>query len=380
MKSIPVFKPLIKKEELEAVQKSLEVGWLGMGKSVGEFEQALAEFLDLKDRFVVALSTGHAALHLAILLCDFEKDAEIITPAFNNVADFQAILAAACKPVFCDIKESSLCIDPEKIEALITTKTRAIIVMDYFCNIADYDAIEKIASKYKLRIIHDAAHSFGSYYKGKKVGSYSDICMFSFDPVKTITCIDGGALVVKSERDLSRLREMRLIGMSQSTEVMYDNKRAWSYDVQNIGYRYHLSNPHAAMGLAQLKKMPLIMETRRTSCNLYKDFLSNIKEVTTPNADFNSVTPFLFFIRVPESDRESLRNYLKDHGIDTGVHWQPGHHFSLFSHERAGGLEVTEQIVSEIISLPLHSDMTQCDVRYICSKIEAFFSHASSQK
>ena len=201
-----------------------------------------------------------------------------------------------------------------------------------------------------------------------------------FEPVKTITCIDGGALVVKSEKDLSRLREMRLIGMSQSTEVMYNNKRAWSYDVQNIGYRYHLSNPHAAMGLAQLKKMPLIMETRRASCNLYKDLLSNIKEVTTPNADFNAVTPFLFFIRVPESDRENLRNYLKDCGIDTGVHWQPGHHFSLFSQERSGSLEVTEQIVSEIISLPLHSDMVQYDVRYICSKIEAFFSLASSQK
>ena len=257
MKSIPVFKPLIQKEELEAVQKSLEVGWLVMGKSVGEFEQALAEFLDLKDRFVVVLSTGHAALHLAILLCDFERDSEIITPSFNNVADFQAILAAGCKRVFCDIEESSLCIDPDKIEALITPKTKAIIMMDYFCNIADHDAIQKIAAKHRLRLIHDAAHSFGSSYKGKKVGSYSDICMFSFDPVKTITSIDGGALVVTSEKDLSRLREMRLIGMSQSTEVMYDNKRAWSYDVQNIGYRYHLSNPHAAIGLAQLKKMPL---------------------------------------------------------------------------------------------------------------------------
>ena len=103
MKSIPVFKPLIQKEELEAVQKSLEVGWLGMGKSVGEFEQALAEFLNLKDRFVVALSTGHAALHLAILSCDFEKDSEVITPSFNNVADFQAILAAGCKPIFSHI-------------------------------------------------------------------------------------------------------------------------------------------------------------------------------------------------------------------------------------------------------------------------------------
>ena len=121
------------------------------------------------------------------------------------------------------------------------------------------------------------------------------------------------------------------------------------------------------------------MKTRRKSCDLYKDLLSDIAEVTTPNTEFHSVTPFLFFIRVPQSDRDNLRNYLKDYEIDTGVHWQPGHHFSLFSHERSGSLEVTERIVSEIISLPLHSDMDQDDVQFICSKIKAFFSQGSSQ-
>ncbi len=374
MANIPVFKPLIEEEELAAVQGSLEVGWLGMGKSVGEFETALSEFLDLKDRFVVALSTGHAALHLAILMCRFEKNSEIITPAFNNVADFQAIVAADCKPVFCDIEESSLCIDPQKIESLVGPKTRAIVVMDYFCCIANHDAIQEIARKHGLRIIHDAAHSFGSYYNKMKVGTFSDICMFSFDPVKTITCIDGGALIVKNKEELSKLREMRLIGMSQSTDLMYDNKRAWHYDVRHIGYRYHMSNPHAALGIAQLRKMPFITKNRRRNCKLYSELLSTIDLVKIPETDFNKVTPFLFYVRVPKLHRDKLRSYLSDFGVDTGVHWQPGHHFSFFSGEKSGTMEITDKIVTEIISLPLHSNMEQKTIRFVSSKIEDYFS------
>ena len=126
MTNIPVFKPLIEEEELRAVRDSLEVGWLGMGKSVGEFEEAISALLGLQDRYVAAVSTGHAALHLAILVAGLEKGSEIITPAFNNVADFQAITAAGCKPVFCDILEDTLCIDPKSVENLIGPNTKAI--------------------------------------------------------------------------------------------------------------------------------------------------------------------------------------------------------------------------------------------------------------
>ena len=374
MDTIPVFKPLIEVEEIDSVRRSLEVGWLGMGKSVGEFEEALSEFLGLNDRFVVALSTGHAALHLAILACNFDQDDEVITPAFNNVADFQAIIASGCKPVFCDIEEQSLCIDPKKIEHLIGPKTRAIIVMDYFCNIANHREIDKIAKRYNLRVIHDAAHSFGSSYEGKKIGSFSDITMFSFDPVKTITCIDGGALIIQSEEELNALREMRLIGMGQSVQSMYKNQRAWSYDVGRVGFRYHMSNPHAAMGLAQLSKIDLITKSRRSSCERYSERLGHLDLVELPPTDFKDVVPFLYFIRVDANSRDNLRTYLLENGVDTGIHWQPGHQFSLFSGARAGDLSVTDKIASEIISLPLHSDMELPTVDFVCQKIFDFFN------
>jgi len=371
--NIPVFKPLIEEEELRAVRDSLEVGWLGMGKSVGEFEEAISALLGLRDRYVAAVSTGHAALHLAILVAGLEEGSEIITPAFNNVADFQAITAAGCKPVFCDILEDTLCIDPKSVENLIGPNTKAIITMDYFCCLADHEAIASIAARYGLRVIHDAAHSFGSIYKGEMIGTFSDLCMFSFDPVKTITCIDGGVLLVRSEEELSQVRKMRLIGMNQSATKMYENQRAWNFDVDGLGYRYHLSNPHAAMGLAQLAKMPLITKTRRLSCRLYSNLLRDIPEVTVPASDFVDVTPFLYYIRVPEKCRDKFRAHLTANGIDTGVHWQPGHHFSLFAKAKSSSLQVTDKISKEIVSLPLHSNMSEETVEFIASTINDFF-------
>ena len=373
MTNIPVFKPLIEEEELRAVRDSLEVGWLGMGKSVGEFEEAISALLGLQDRYVAAVSTGHAALHLAILVAGLEKGSEIITPAFNNVADFQAITAAGCKPVFCDILEDTLCIDSKSVENLIGPNTKAIITMDYFCCLADHEAIAAIADRYGLRVIHDAAHSFGSMYKGKMIGTFSDLCMFSFDPVKTITCIDGGVLLVRSEEELSRVRKMRLIGMNQSATKMYENQRAWNFDVDCLGYRYHLSNPHAAMGLAQLAKMPLITKTRQFSCRLYNKLLRDIPEVTVPASDFVDVTPFLYYIRVPENCRDKFRAHLTANGVDTGVHWQPGHHFSLFAKAKSSSLQVTDKISKEIVSLPLHSNMSKETVEFIASTINDFF-------
>src|SRR2546428_11647564 len=265
-KGTPVFKPAIEQEELDAAREALELGWLGMGSYVGAFEEKLRNFLGVKDRHVVAVSTGHAALHLGLLLAGVGPGDEVITPSFNNAADFQAILATGAEPVFCDIDEDSLCIDLDKAEQLISPRTKAIIVMDYDCVLCDHDRVADFARAHGVRVLHDAAHSFGSKYKGRAVGSFSDVAMFSFDPVKTITCLDGGAVVVRTQEELARLHEMRLIGMSQPAKVMYTNARAWTYDMRGIGFRYHMANMHAAIGLAQIAKMDRIAESRRAAC------------------------------------------------------------------------------------------------------------------
>jgi dTDP-4-amino-4,6-dideoxygalactose transaminase len=198
--------------------------------------------------------------------------------------------------------------------------------------------------------------------------------MFSFDPVKNITCIDGGALIVQTEEELRMIHEMRLIGMGQPAAVMYKNQRAWTYDVQRIGFRYHMANLHAAIGLSQLKKMKNITESRRFASRYLNEKLGQIPEVLVPKTDFSDITPFLYYIRVPETKREAFREHLRNEGIDTGVHWQPGHWFTLFKNCRKGNLSVTDRVGKEIVSLPFYSCMETETLNRIIDTIESFFA------
>ena len=373
LEKIPVFKPLIEAEEFEASRKALELGWLGMGSYVGEFEQQLKQYLHAEDRHVAAVSTGHASIHLGLLAMGVGPGDEVITPSFNNAADFQAILATGAEPVFCDIDENSLCIDLDKAEAVISPRTKAIIVMDYDCVLCDHDRVAELARARNLRVLHDASHSFGSKSDGRMIGSFSDVTTFSFDPVKTITCIDGGALVVRTEEELARIHEMRLIGMGQPATVMYTNSRAWTYDMRTIGFRYHMANLHAAIGLAQLAKMDVISESRNSACRYYNEGLVDIPEVIVPLTDFHDITPFLYYIRVPGDQRDALRAYPAERGIDTGIHWQPGHWFTLLKDFRRGDLSVTDRVGHEVVSLPLHSKMPTETLDRVISAIRGFF-------
>ena len=233
------------------------------------------------------------------------------------------------------------------------------------------------------------------------VGSFSDICMFSFDPVKTITCIDGGALVVRTEDDQKRLQEMRLIGMGQSPAVMYQNKRAWAYDVRRLGFRYHLANLHAAIGLTQLEALPGISSSRRESLESVLQeailgelprlqrglallavlgavapllgLLGAVPGIRVPGSDFTDITPFSYYIRVSEEQRQELRTFLAHRGVDTGVHWQPGHLFTLFEKCRRGDLSVTDRVGTEIMTLPLHSMMDDGDRQRVVTGVTEFF-------
>ena len=374
---IPVFKPLIEKEEIDAAVASLEMGWLGMGSYVQQFEEAVSKvcgFIPEDDRYVVAVSTGHAALHLSLLMMGVGPGDEVITPSFNNAADFQAIRACGADPVFVDVLEDTLCIDPSKIEPLITTKTKCIIVMDYDIFICDHDKLKEISLLHGIPILHDAAHSFGSFYKGKPTGNQHDYTMFSFDPVKTVTCIDGGAIIVKGFNKVKRLQAKRLIGMTQPATQMYTNSRAWTYDIEELGFRYHMANLHAAIGVAQIAKIDDIRSSRQKACKRYYEALSELDWVDAPQGDFDAVNPFLYYIRILNGKRSELREHMKKQGVDTGIHWQAGHSFSFLKDCPKGSLEVTERIVEQILSLPLHSKMSDGDIERIINSIKNFES------
>lgn len=370
---IPVFKPLIEQEEINASRESLELGWLGMGSYVSAFEQKVKEIIGVEDRYVAAVSTATAGLHIALLVAGVKPGDEVIVASFNCSADFQAIGWVGADIVFCDCNDTTLELDLQRAEELISPRTRAMIVMDYDCIMSNHDAIAEFAKKHGIRVIHDAAHSFGSKYKGKMVGSFSDICVFSHDPVKTITCLDGGTVVVRTEEELKYVHELRLLGMQQPANVMYKNQRAWTFDVERVGFRYHMLNMHAAIGLAQLGKLNVISETRSAASRRYNELLKDLPLVRTPKTDFKDVNPFLYYIRVPEDHRDNLRDWLKANGVDTGIHWQPGHWFTLWKDCKAGNLSVTNRVGKEILSLPLHSKMPLSMVEEVAAKIHTYF-------
>jgi dTDP-4-amino-4,6-dideoxygalactose transaminase len=371
---VPVFKPLIEQEEIAASRESLELGWLGMGSYVSKFEEKVKEIIDAPDRHVAAVSTGTAGLHIALLVAGVGPGDEVIVSSFNCSADFQAITWMGGEIVFCDCDDTTLAIDLAKAEQLVTPRTKAMIVMDYDCIMCDHDGIAAFAQRHGIRIIHDAAHSFGSQHKGRMVGSFSDICVFSHDPVKTVTCLDGGTIVVRSEDELRQVHELRLLGMQQPASVMYQNKRAWTFDVERVGFRYHMLNMHAAIGLAQLGKLDVIASSRREASRAYNAALAGLPLVRTPATDFDGVNPFLYYIRVPGEHRDALRDFLKAEGVDTGIHWQPGHWFTLWKECRAGDLSVTDRVGKEILSLPLHSKMSLDTVRHVADKVHTYFA------
>jgi dTDP-4-amino-4,6-dideoxygalactose transaminase len=274
------------------------------------------------------------------------------------------------------VLDDTLCIDVDKAEALVTKRTKVVMAIDYGCSLADHKKLQAFAKKYNLRVIHDAAHAMGSRYDGKMIGSFSDMTMLSFDPVKTMTCLDGGALIVRTPEELKRVHELRLLGMGQPAQVMYQNKRAWTFHVDGHGFRYHLINLHAAIGLSQLAKMPRISQTRRDACRFYSDALKDIPDVRVPKIDFANVTPFIFYIRVPAERRDEFRAYMGEHGVDTGIHWQPGHAFKFLSACKKGDLSVTDRAGAEVVTLPLHSSMPRAWQQQVVDAVAGFFSNS----
>jgi len=373
LEKIPVFLPAIGKETLKHIEETLNIGWLGMGATTEEFEKLIAEYFHLDDRYVIATNTATSALHLALRAAKIGPGDEVITPSFNCVADQQAIRMAGAEPVMCDIVERNLGIDCEKAEALITEKTKAIVPLHYAGIPCDQNKTYELAKKNNLRIIEDCCHAIGTTINGKKIGSYGDMAFFSFDPIKTITSIDGGALIVDNKKDLEIIQHMRSLGMDKETLERYKHRRTSNYDVVIEGYRYHLNNVMASVGISQIKHIEEIIHTRQKVCQLYNESFNEIKGLKIPKSDFTNVSPFMYVIRVLEGKRESLIEHLLDNMINTGIHWTPVHKFSYFSKCKSDDMTVTEKISKEILTLPLHSFMKEEHVNRVISGITSFF-------
>ncbi len=357
-------------EELAQVKEAFDYGYFGLAYKTNEFEQEIAKYLGT-DRYVITASTGTNALHLALDTIGITQGDEVIMPSFTFVATAQAVAMCGAKPVFCEVDPITFLIDIEDVKKKITAKTKAIIPVHYAGRPCDMDALMKIKEETGIRIVEDAAHAFGSYYKGKKIGSFGDITCFSFDSIKVMTCGEGGAIITDDPAFDDLSRKKRLLGIDRKTMHVKDwKKRSWVYDVPTLGYRYHMSNINAAIGLAQIKKVDDFIARRRELCHVYDSELKEVEGIGIMPDEYDTITPFMYVVRVKDGKRNALKDFLMEHDIESGISYIPCHHFSLFN----GGenLPVTDHIYEEILCLPMHYELSDDDVKEVCKQIKAF--------
>jgi len=366
---IPVSKPSIGKEELAAVKKVFDSGWLGMGSSVKEFEDEISKFLGGSS--VIAVNTGTTAIHLALDALGITSGDEVIVPSLTFVATIQAISATGATPVFCDVEPNTLNIDIKDVEKKISDKTKAVIPVHYRGLPCDMDNLMRIAKQNNIKIVEDAAHAFGSHYKGKPIGSFGDITCFSFDPIKVVTCGEGGAIAIRDDALASLIQKKRILGIDKDTWSRYKHERSWFYDVIDQGYRYHMSNINAAIGLVQLKKFKKLNAKRVKIAKRYDKELGAVRGLELLKTDYKDIAFFMYIIKV-KKDRNGLMKALKDKGIDSGIHYIPSHKFEYYK-KHATELPATEKVFEEILTLPLYPDLTASEQTRVITAIKDFF-------
>ena len=371
---VPLFVPYTGPEVQRAAQQALEAGYLGQGPLTHRFEQELSAWLGLEDRFLVAVNSCTSALQLGCLLAGAGPGDEVICPAMTYCAGLQAVAATGADIVFADAEEETLGIDPEAARELVSERTKAIMPMHYTGVVCRIDEVNELAADAGIRVVEDAAQALGSTHRGRRVGAFGDLTCFSFDPVKVITTLEGGAIITSDPDEVQRLHQYRLLGIDKDTLQRMQKERQWDYDVVQQGFRFHLGSIPAAIGLAQLEMIELLLENRRRYCGSYSTAFDPIPEIRTLATDFSDVGPFVYTIRVPEEARADLIEHLRTLGIATGIHWIGAHEFSFFKDCRRGDLPVTERVARQTLTLPLYGVMPDEVLERVIAGVTSFFA------
>ncbi len=364
---IRLSKSCIGDAEKKAVIGVLDREYLGMGVEVQEFEKMLEAFFGRK---VVCVANGTAALQLALQACGIGNGDEVLVPSLTYVASYQAISATGATPVSCDIDPETYFIDWRDAEKRCTNKTKAIMPVHYSGGIGNLDDLYKFAKRRNLKVIEDAAHAFGTTWQGKNIGGFGDIACFSFDGIKNITSGEGGCITSNDENIIRNIRDSRLLGVEKDTENRYAGKRSWEFDVNAQGWRYHMSNIMAAIGIEQLKRFGEFAIIRQERAKLYDSILSGVEKIKPLKRDYNTVVPHIYVVRIiGMKNRHEIQSKLLELGIQTGIHYQPNHMLSFYKKEGEIQLPVTEAIYPELLTLPLHPQISEIEVKYVVDNL-----------
>lgn len=365
--TIRLSKSTIGEEEKEAVKNVLEREYLGMGQEVLAFENELSKFFN---KPVICVSSGTAALQLALESLGIGNGDEVLVPSLTYVASYQAISATGALPVSCDVYPETLTINVEDAELRITPKTKAIMPVHYSGGVGELGRLYAMAKRNQIRVVEDAAHAFGSKYQGRLVGSDGDIACFSFDGIKNITSGEGGCIVADDEIVLRRMKDARLLGVERDTESRYAGARTWNFDVKAQGWRYHMSNIMAAIGSEQLKKFSKASVIRQNLAKKYNEHLIGRAGIKLINHDYDEVVPHIYVIMIDRCTveyREKIQSEMLAMGIQTGFHYQPNHLLSFYKNFNSRDLAITDKVYPTLLTLPLHLDLTYEDIMYICN-------------
>jgi len=357
-------------EEKEALARVIDGAYLGMGEEVRLFEAEIAALIG-GGREVVCTSTGTAALHLAVSCLDIGSGDEVIVPTITYVASFQAVSATGARPVACDVRAGDVFLDLKDAEKRLTARTRAIMPVHYASGAGGLAEVYAFARANNLRVIEDAAHSFGNDRDGVKVGASGDIVCFSFDGIKNITCGEGGAIVTGDATLAQRLRDARLLGVEKDTDARYGGRRTWTFDVKHQGFRYHMSNLMAALGRAQLRKLDRFVARRRALAARYVQAFAGLNGLSTLELDWPHIVPHIFVVKVRDGARGALAEHLKAEGIETGFHYQPNHQLTFFKADYS--LPVAEKLADELLTLPLHAELTDEEQDRVIIAVMGYF-------
>jgi len=346
MYRIPIAEPEIGEEELKNVMEAVKSGWVSSkGKFISEFEERFAEYIGVK--YGVATSSGTTALHLALVALGVKKGDEVIIPTLTFAAVANAVIYTGAKPVFVDSHPDYWCIDPEKIEEKITRKTKAIIPVHLYGHPCDMDIILKMAGEYGLYVIEDCAEAHGAEYRGRKVGSFSDISCFSFYGNKIITTGEGGMCLTNDERLAEKMKILRDHGMKP-------DRKYWH---EVIGFNYRMTNLQAALGVAQLEKMEKFVQKKIEIAETYNSLLKNVDGMTLPpKMPWARNVYWLYSILVDKSsyglDRDELIVKLLERGIETRRFFYPLHIMPPYRTYAHGEYSVAENLSSKGLNLP----------------------------
>jgi perosamine synthetase len=370
---ITVSQPDLGRTEAAAIQSVIASHWVGLGPRTAAFEEALAEYLGV--RHVIATSSCTGAIHLTLAALEPDRRDEIIVPSLTFVATVQAIILAGYKPVFVEVNPKTLTIDVDDVARMISKRTRAFLPVHFAGYPCDIKRLNDLARHADISIVSDGAHAFGCTIGGQSIARQGLATCFSFSANKNVTCGEGGAIATGSNALASRLKKMRFLGITHPTWERRAQDKPWQYIVESTGFRYHMSDLNAAIGLAQLKRLDRFAKIRRKIAATYDAGFEGLPRTMPVARDLQYTIPHLYIMRVTHGLRNALYDHLRINGITCGVHYVPNHLQPAFK-KFSRSLPVTEQLADELISLPLHTRLASGDVQYIVGKVSGFLNRA----